>query len=314
MLGCSVVTSVQTAEINAVSGHGHDTVEVLVTLAVPGQYHYRVPARLAARARVGARVLVRFGNKPVTGVIVRAGTPPPAALKKLIDLSDVLDVEPALSVELIELCQWIASYYEAPPGEVIKAALPAGSGVKARNVFALTEAGELALESALPPKPRALLAQLEGGPIPTMGMSAALKKGFGALIAQGWVEQLEEREAARARLKHERVVELAVPIEEARAAASRAPKRLAVIAALAEGPRAIHELSAIKAASGAVRELEKAGLVKVSDREAEPLAAPIGDALKPTSIPTPTAEQVVAIDAITKGLRESVARQRGGTH
>src|SRR5687768_2848262 len=41
--------------------------EVAVTLPVPGRYHYLVPDTLAARAHVGARVLVRFGTRKVTG-------------------------------------------------------------------------------------------------------------------------------------------------------------------------------------------------------------------------------------------------------
>jgi primosomal protein N' (replication factor Y) len=281
----------------------HDTAEVLVTAPVPGSYHYRVPARFAATARVGARVLVRFGGKQITGVIMRTGTPPPAVLKKLLDITDVLDDEPALSPELLDLCLWIASYYEAPPGEVIKAALPAGSGVKAHRVLALTAAGEAMLAGALPPKARALLGRLEHGPIASAGLSATLKKGFTPLIEQGWVAELDEREAARTRLKRERVVELAVPIEEARVAAARAPKRLVVIDAIAGGARAIHELD-IANASAAVRELEKASLVRTFEREAALDAAPIGDALKPTSIPTPTDEQAFAIAAIIGSLRQ----------
>ena len=42
--------------------------EVAVALPVPGRYHYRVPERLAGRARVGARVLVRFGARKTLGV------------------------------------------------------------------------------------------------------------------------------------------------------------------------------------------------------------------------------------------------------
>ena len=282
-----------------------DTAEVLVTVAAPGAYHYRIPARFAAKAQVGARVLVRFGGKQITGVIVRTGTPPPVELKKLLDLSDVLDDEPALSPELVDLCLWIASYYEAPPGEVIKAALPAGSNVKARRLYALTAAGAAMLAGAMPPKARVLLGRLEAGPIPTAGMSATLRKGFAALIEQGFVEELDEREAARARLKRERVVELAVPIEEARKAAARAPKRLAIINALAEGACAIHALG-IEHASAAVRELEKAKLVRTFEREAALDAAPIGDALKPTSIPIPTDEQARAVAAIIGSLRERV--------
>ncbi|HEX8113543.1 MAG TPA: hypothetical protein VF516_37690, partial [Kofleriaceae bacterium] len=114
--------------------------EVAVTLPVPGRFHYAIPEPLAPRAQVGARVLVRFGARKVTGVVVRIDAAPPPGIAP-IALSDVLDEVPALSPELVELCAWIADYYEAPPGEVIRAALPAGSGVAARSVFALTPAG-----------------------------------------------------------------------------------------------------------------------------------------------------------------------------
>src|SRR5258705_8839413 len=50
--------------------------EVAVTLPVPGRYHYVVPSALADRARVGARVLVRFGSKKVTGVVVPSASRP----------------------------------------------------------------------------------------------------------------------------------------------------------------------------------------------------------------------------------------------
>ncbi|MEP6863589.1 MAG: primosomal protein N' [Deltaproteobacteria bacterium] len=283
----------------------YDTAEVLVTAPVAGAFHYRVPARFAATARVGARVLVRFGGKQITGVIMRTGTPPPPELEKLLDITDVLDDEPALSAELLDLCLWIASYYEAPPGEVIKAALPAGSGVKAHRVLSLTAAGAAMLAGALPPKPRALLGRLEHGPIASAGLSTTLRKGYAPLIEQGWVTELDEREAARTRLKRERVAELAVPIDDARRATARAPKRLAVIDALADGARVIHELD-IANATAAVRELEKANLVRTFEREAALDAAPIGDALKPTSIPTPTDEQAFAIAAIIGSLRERV--------
>src|SRR5438309_6333273 len=99
--------------------------EVAVTLPVPGRYHYVVPEPLAARELIGARVLVRFGPRKVTGVIVRTDTEPPPGVTP-VALSELLDGEPSLSAELVELCLWIADYYEAPPGEVIRAALPAG--------------------------------------------------------------------------------------------------------------------------------------------------------------------------------------------
>ena len=96
-------------------------VEVAVTLPVPGRYHYLVPAGLEPRACVGSRVLVRFGRQQVTGVVVPTTSKPPIGVK-LVKLGDILDDEPALSAELVDLCLWIADYYEAPAGEVMKLA------------------------------------------------------------------------------------------------------------------------------------------------------------------------------------------------
>src|SRR5690242_18889250 len=120
-------------------------VEVAVTLPVPGRYHYRVPSQLADRARIGARVLVPFGKQHVTGVVVREAVTAPDGVAPL-SLGDVLDDVPALPAELVELCSWVADYYEAPPGEVMRAALPAGSGVAARRQLVLTDAGRAALD------------------------------------------------------------------------------------------------------------------------------------------------------------------------
>src|SRR5690349_6807386 len=77
--------------------------EVAVTLPVSGRFHYAVPGHLAARELVGARVLVRFGPRKVTGVVVRMDTAPPPGITP-VALSEVLDDEPSLSAELVELC------------------------------------------------------------------------------------------------------------------------------------------------------------------------------------------------------------------
>src|SRR5205085_1016874 len=132
-----------------------------VTLPVPGRYHYKVPDRLAGRARIGARVLVPFGKQKVTGVVVREDAALPDGVTA-IEVGEVLD-GPSLPAELVELCSWIADYYEAPPGEVLRAALPAGSGVAAHAQLAITDAGRAALDgqgAALPPKSLELLGKL----------------------------------------------------------------------------------------------------------------------------------------------------------
>jgi primosomal protein N' (replication factor Y) len=279
-----------------------DVVEVAVTLPVAGRYHYRVPARLRPRAQVGARVLVRFGGKKVTGVVVRAEAQPPPDVT-LVDVSDVLDDEPALPAELVELCLWIADYYEAPPGEVMRAALPAGSGIGARRVIALTDAGRAALDGgALPAKTGAALARLAAGPIAMSGLGAALKRDVAALIAAGLATEQEERDRARARLRRERVARLAIDLAEASAAVAKAPKRRAIVDALAEaaGPLAVATLrERVPGSTAGLRELVKAGVVAIEERELALDAAPVDSTMASATIPTPTDEQAHAVAAIT---------------
>jgi primosomal protein N' (replication factor Y) len=282
-----------------------DVAEVAVTLPVPGRYHYLVPRTLAARARVGARVLVRFGGQKVTGVVVPSASKPPVGVK-LVPLSDVLDVEPALSPELVDLCLWVADYYEAPPGEVMRAALPAGTGVAAKRVWSLTEAGEHAASgegTALPPRQQALLARLAEGALPAAGLRAAMKRDLVALRERGLVDEGEKR-AGRVKLRRERIVSLAagLDVEAARARLARAPKQLAALEALvaAGGTLAVAELARV--ASNVVPALVKAGVAVAGERELSLEAAAVGDGMQVSAPPQLTSEQEVAVAAIAGAM------------
>jgi len=288
------------ATVRASTAH----VEVAVTLPVTSRYTYRVPAALADRARVGSRVLVRFGTRKVTGVVVRERVVPPEGITT-VDLSEVLDDTPSLPVELVELCLWVADYYEAPLGEVMRAALPAGSGVGARAVIGLTDAGRQAAHgegAALPEKQRAVLARLLAGDVPAS--SKHDRKAFAVLAAQGLVETRERRDRARVKLKRERTAQLAVPVAAAREAVARAPKRYAVIDALASGePVAIGELAKqIPKVQAAIRELVKDGLVIAGERELPLDAVTTSEAMAPGPPPVLTAEQAVAVAELTAAL------------
>ena len=279
--------------------------EVAVTLPVASRYTYRVPEHMLVRARVGSRVLVRFGTQKVTGVVVREHVSPPEGITP-IDVSDVLDEEPALPIDLVDLCLWVAEYYEAPPGEALRAALPAGSGVEARGIVALTEAGRAAAEgqgAAVPPKQRVMLAKLLEGEVRVAGLGKQ-RSVVDALVSAGLVEIREHRNSARVRLKRERVVELAVPLAEARAEVSRAPKRYAVIDLVgARESIAVAELAKqVPGAAAVVRELAKQGLVRVTERELALDAIAIGDSMHVSPPPELTSEQAIAVAEITGAL------------
>ncbi|HLB00465.1 MAG TPA: primosomal protein N', partial [Bacteroidota bacterium] len=113
--------------------------KILIDLAVPGTvdrlFTYSVPANLAHLVRPGVRALAPFGRKNVAGIIV--GTPGSTTVSGLRDILDVIDEEPVVGDELMKLASWIASYYIAPIGEVLRTMLVAGSaGVGKTTVLA----------------------------------------------------------------------------------------------------------------------------------------------------------------------------------
>ncbi len=107
-----------------------------VSLPVPldQQFTYSLPLTLEHRAKPGCRILVPFGSRKLTGVVLAVhDTPPDAPVKEALRL---LDEEPVLDAELLKLGRWISAYYCAPLGEVLRSMTPlAGEVRKIEAVF-----------------------------------------------------------------------------------------------------------------------------------------------------------------------------------
>ncbi|MEX2569958.1 MAG: primosomal protein N' [Gemmatimonadota bacterium] len=97
--------------------------EVVFPLPVHRSFTYAVPAELSTRVVPGARVLAPFGRGRRIGWVERVGDGEPTA--KIRPLTSVLDTAPSVPADLLRLCQWVAQYYIAPLGQVLRAALPA---------------------------------------------------------------------------------------------------------------------------------------------------------------------------------------------
>ncbi|NDD64903.1 MAG: primosomal protein N', partial [Acidobacteria bacterium] len=85
-----------------------------------------------------------FGRQLLTAYIVEIHSTAEesgAALTDLKEIDEVLDSDPPITEEMIVLTRWIADYYYAPWGEVLRACLPAGINVEAETVVTLTRAG-----------------------------------------------------------------------------------------------------------------------------------------------------------------------------
>ena len=112
-----------------------------VSLPVPldAFFTYTLPATLEERARPGCRVIVPFGVRKLTGVVLECHDRKPSMEARLV--LRLVDEEPALSPELLGLGRWIAEYYCAPLGETLRGMLPLASDLRAGRVVALTSAG-----------------------------------------------------------------------------------------------------------------------------------------------------------------------------
>jgi primosomal protein N' (replication factor Y) len=97
--------------------------QVILPLALPTTYTYAIPDHLIAAVQIGARVEVTLGkNKKYAGVVKQIIEQKPSYPTK--EILNVLDDEPILYPQQLQLWQWISEYYMCSEGEVMIAALP----------------------------------------------------------------------------------------------------------------------------------------------------------------------------------------------
>lgn len=117
-----------------------------VALPVPldAVFTYVIPQGMAPV--VGGRVLVPFRQQRLSGVILSLHDTAPKVKTK--NVLSVLDASPVLDPSRLELGKWIANYYLAPLGEVLRTMLPLGAEFKRTIGYRITEDGQLALHLA----------------------------------------------------------------------------------------------------------------------------------------------------------------------
>jgi primosomal protein N' (replication factor Y) (superfamily II helicase) len=109
--------------------------DIALPVPIDHAFTYSVPAELAQQAKIGSRVLVPFGKKSLSGVIV--GRPSSSSVANVKPIRDVLDSVPTFSEDMLRFTRWIAEYYLAPWGEVLRAATPQGLSVESRSAVSL---------------------------------------------------------------------------------------------------------------------------------------------------------------------------------
>ncbi|EIK43501.1 primosomal protein N` [Cellvibrio sp. BR] len=150
---------------------------ILLEIALPvplrRSFDYLPPTNLSpeqlAQLEPGILIRVPFGRQELIGILLRSKSTSDQPSHKLRPALALIDNQPVLESELLELCLWAADYYQCAPGEALQTALPVllrqgeAAQLRGEQIFQLTTEGKGLPEGALKrsPKQAALLAALQ---------------------------------------------------------------------------------------------------------------------------------------------------------
>ncbi|HYM41337.1 MAG TPA: primosomal protein N' [Steroidobacteraceae bacterium] len=174
-------------------------------------FDYLPPANARGSAPApGMRVRVPFGRRALVGLVVEVACDTEVPEERLKPILEVLDGEPLLGREGLELLKWVAEYYHHPIGQVFAAATPRAlrSGAPLTAIeehWGMTESGAAAAaagEPARAPKQRSLLALLAscGGKAGAVWLdehAGAWRDAGRALAARGFVTRAQVPQSRR---------------------------------------------------------------------------------------------------------------------
>src|SRR5713226_6898516 len=251
-----------------------------VSLPVPldQAFTYALPETLRHRVRPGCRVLVPFGSRKLTGVVLRSHNDPPQMEAR--EALRLIDAQPVLDEALLALGKWIAGYYCAPLGEVLRGMLPLAAEIRRGTVYSLTDAGrdatrQLLLDAGAEDPVAQVLRMLESRPLSAAYLAKKLPladKVIKSLEKRGFIfpEQVEEdRDSLRAPSDRLRV-ELANERPEVKL--SKPERELVAFLELHPGTHNLKDLeSSLRSAGAAARSLGRKKMVTLK-REPMPIS------------------------------------------
>lgn len=182
--------------------------QVVFDIPLYSALSYAVPARLADRLEVGQLVQAPFRNKSKTGLLIDLSDTleDPDLAPKLKTLVDIVDPAPLLSMTDLRFLHFVADYYFAPIGDVLRLALPSAVRIDGMKHYTLlaTHPDLTILNSALYPVVESL-SDGESRPIKALreAFSELTYDDLATLERQGFVTVHYEEEASSVRAKTE---------------------------------------------------------------------------------------------------------------
>ena len=268
-------------------------VEVSLPLPITQRFYYCLPERASTPMQPGQRVLVPLGNRRLTGYVLGTHRQLPPDFPQTAELKPilaVLDESSLISPALFDLSRWVANYYFASPGEVLKACLPPRINPRMEQRFRLTAAGERLLRQTqnsaeLSQKKRQILellarhSELDRRSLGRLAKRRVAAAELEALAAASWLRIGQAPRRPVVAPKKQWFLSLHPDWEEAFPAAKLTANQRALISHLrsAAGPASLAGLRKLFSASRpALERLEQRRLVRLSRDpvERDPLGLP----------------------------------------
>lgn len=113
--------------------------QVILPLALPKTYTYSIPEEWEAKIHPGMRVEVVLGkHKKYAGIVRKLQQEKPGEFESK-PILNILDSEPVVNQDQLDLWAWIADYYMCTEGEVMAAALPSNFKLSSETILVYNE-------------------------------------------------------------------------------------------------------------------------------------------------------------------------------
>ncbi len=167
--------------------------EVLLPVPIQGTFTYKIPAEMENSVKVGHRVIVPFGRKKFYTGIVAAISPIASEEYEIKEIAMAIDTSPIIRHPQLKFWKWIADYYLCTPGEVFKAAVPAGLKIESETFISVVPDFEESENNRLSERETVVMEKLLTGDKKTS--VDVLKKKTGFANISSIVNSLLEKEA-----------------------------------------------------------------------------------------------------------------------
>ncbi|HLP17457.1 MAG TPA: primosomal protein N' [Bacteroidota bacterium] len=292
----------------------HRLVNIAIPVPVPRTFTYLLPEQFEGLVQKGSLVLVPFGTKKCSGIVL--DFPDATDVTGLKPVIDVLDPFPVLSECLLKLGAWLAEYYCSPIGETLRIFLPQGIGQSSKRIVTLAclpSEAELARMSSSRRKIVETLRVKSALTILQLQKLTGLRAP-GAIVsalAQSGLVTIEEHLAPKkANVRHERFLRCLPEVETAEVRGAKQTAALAYLRTSGIDWQSVPEfMKATGTSSAIVRTFVERGLIEIEERDIERTAYEMSadDELKQRAIQL-NAKQREAAETIISASQSNAAQ------